>query len=115
MVGPADFLALFAASKDARTDLSAPVEMVRHYSDGREEPVRGWRFQGVDRRTLRDVVAAGPSMTATVLVGGQRGNVTSGRPTTFTTPALLFDELELVPIQSVAEKPPRVPSPLANR
>lgn len=113
-VGSSDFSSLFGAANGARNDLTAPTEIVRHYADGREVLARGWRFKGVDRRTLRDVVAAGPSTTRTVLQGGSRRSVTAGAPTTLTAPALLFEELELVPVESAAEKPPRVPSPLAE-
>jgi hypothetical protein len=112
-VAPRQFASFSGTGDDGGSDLSAPVEVVRRYADGHEVRVRGWRFKGIDRRTLRDVVAAGGSTTRTVLQGS-RGGVTSGAPTTFTAPAVLFDELELVPIQSAAEKPPRVPSPLAT-
>ena len=39
--------------------LTTPIEVVKLFADGREEPVRGLRFVGADRRTLRDIVAAG--------------------------------------------------------
>nr|MBA3403056.1 hypothetical protein [Gemmatimonadaceae bacterium] len=34
-LGPDAFLARYSASKEGRTDLSAPIEAVRHYADGR--------------------------------------------------------------------------------
>lgn len=40
--------------------LSAPMEAYRLYRDGREEPIYGVQFYGVDRRILKDIVMAGP-------------------------------------------------------
>lgn len=112
-IGHSDFRRSFAASKDERTDLPAPVEVVRRYADGREEPVRGLAFHNVDRRLLRDVVAAGPSATRTLLYGGT-GGPTSGTPITITAPSMLVSEVELVPMEGSASRPPRVPSPLVR-
>jgi hypothetical protein len=114
-IGSREFRAAFGASRDERSDLPAPVEIVRRYRDGREEVVRGLAFHGVDRKTLRDIEASGAATTQTVLYGGGTSSPTSGLPVTITAPAVLLAELELVPIEATAEKPPRVLSPLAER
>jgi predicted Zn-dependent protease len=114
-IGSREFRAAFGASRDERSDLPAPVELVRRYRDGREEIVRGLAFHGVDRKSLRDIEATGASTTQTLLYAGSTGNPTSGLPVTLTAPAVLLAELELVPIEATAEKPPRVLSPLAER
>ncbi len=95
--------------------LPPPVEMVRVYADGREEPLRDAAFVGVDRRVLRDLVAAGPSQTATFRqeVSRWARYPGAGLPTTLTAPSVLVEELEVVPGSRAADGPPRVPSPLA--
>jgi TldD protein len=112
-VGSSQFRAAFRSSTSERTDLPAPVEIVRRYADGREVVVRGLAFHAVDRRTLRDVVGAGRSTTRTVLYGGS--GPTGGTPITLTVPSLLVSEIELVPMEGAASRPPRVTSPLAER
>lgn len=95
----------------------APVEVVRVFADGREELVRGWRFGELDRRLLRDIVAAGPSTTATVY-GTPTGMLprapSEGVPVTLTVPDVLVAELELRPGTNNAQKAPPVPSPVAD-
>ena len=94
-----------------------PVEVVRVYADGREVPVRGWRFGELDRRLLRDIAAAGPSQTATVYglpTGKLPSSPTAGVPVTLTVPDVLVTELELRPGTENAQKAPPVPSPLAD-
>ena len=81
--------------------LTPPTEVVRLYADGREEPVRGARFVGVDRRTLRDVVAAG-RMGASMDVMDATGRTNrfdigavGGLPATWQVPDVLVAEMEL--------------------
>jgi TldD protein len=82
--------------------LSAPTEAYLLYKDGRREPVRCASFLGVDRRALRDVIAAGQ-------VGATLGRLdqhpsksrygrgwTRGVQSGWATPAVLVSELELV-------------------
>jgi TldD protein len=82
--------------------LSAPTEAYLLYKDGRREPVRCASFLGVDRRALRDVIAAGQ-------VGPTLGRLdqhpsksrygrgwTRGVQSGWATPAVLISELELV-------------------
>lgn len=82
--------------------LSAPTQAYLLYTDGRREPVRCARFLGVDRRAMRDVIAAG---SVGVSVGRLDAHPSSGRfrrgwtygvQTGWETPAVLVSELELI-------------------
>src|SRR5690606_14016034 len=53
---------------DDEVNLTSPVVATRWYRDGRREPGRGLRFAAVDRRALRDIVAAGPVLRGDVLL-----------------------------------------------
>jgi hypothetical protein len=81
--------------------LTPPTEVVRLYRDGKEVPVRGLRFVGVDRRTLRDVVRAG-RMGSAINVMDAAGRTArfdigpvGGLPATWQVPDVLVTELEL--------------------
>lgn len=81
--------------------LTPPTVAWRLYPDGRREAVRGLSFVGVDRRVLRDIVAAGePGAPVGVLDGPpdrSRFNLgeVGGLPMTWIVPPVLIDELEL--------------------
>jgi hypothetical protein len=81
--------------------LSQPVEAYRLYNDGREEPVRGLEFVGVDRRVLRDIVASGRGMESIEMLdvpGSSRRYEVGwfeGLPVAWSVPSVLIDELEL--------------------
>ncbi len=82
-------------------DLPRPSEAVWRYADGREEPVLSLQFQSVDRRALRDILAAGGGqqryayLAAWTLNGHADGD--SGLPTVITAPRrVLVGELEAV-------------------
>jgi hypothetical protein len=81
--------------------LTRPTEVVRRYADGREVPVRGAGFLGVDRRVLRDIALAGPSSNPTSVMDSAPGpgrfsvGTIGGLPTTWHVPAVLITELEL--------------------
>lgn len=94
--------------------LSKPLEMVRLYKDGREEPVRGGRFFGVDRRILRDIVMAGPQSPWIHMIDAppsdfRANNQFVGYGTSWSAPAILISEMELRGTQS-GEKH-RIPEP----
>jgi len=95
--------------------LTAPVEAFRLWPDGRREAVRGLSFVGVDRRSLKDVVAAGDEGDPTgVLDTGQEGGRFSlgevgGLPVTWITPPVLVAELELH--GSSSGEPRAIPAP----
>jgi TldD protein len=81
--------------------LTTPIEIYRLYPDGREQVVRNVGFVGVDRRVLRDIVAAGRLNAAVDVMDspGRTGRFSigavGGLPATWTVPSVLIDELEL--------------------
>ena len=81
--------------------LTAPTEAYRLYADGRTEPVRGLRFSGVDRRALRDIVAASAAHTPVEMKDAaeqaSRFSVPplGGHPVSWSVPAVVVSELEL--------------------
>jgi TldD protein len=93
-----------------------PVLVYKIYPDGKEELVRSVRFRDLSARSLRDIIAASDesalfnftdSNAPLALVGA--GNYTTS--SSVVAPALLFDELELEPIEEEVSKPPIVPAP----
>lgn len=81
--------------------LTTPTEVVKLYADGREEPVRGLRFVGADRRTLRDIVAAGKPSAPVQMLDVPGGSDRfgwgwfEGLGVSWSVPAVLIDEMEL--------------------
>jgi TldD protein len=81
--------------------LTRPLEAYRLYPDGREEPVRGLSFVGVDRRALRDVAWAGATGDAVGVMdaasGSRRFSIGSvgGLPASWSAPSVVLSELEL--------------------
>jgi len=81
--------------------LTRPVEAYRLYPDGRQEPVRGLSFVGVDRRAMRDIAMAGARGPAVGVMdgapGSQRFSVGSvgGLPSSWSVPPVLVTEIEL--------------------
>jgi hypothetical protein len=80
--------------------LSAPLEMVRLYRDGREVPVRGAKFFGVDRRVFRDIVMAGPQSDWMHMIDEPPFEMRFdigffGYGTSWSAPAVLISEMEL--------------------
>ena len=92
---------IFGGDDDADQALPPPVGAKRVYADGREEPIRGMSFGGVHRWILRDIAAAGPIVSATVMASPDAGrnpaSPTEGMPTLIEAPSVLIGELELVP------------------
>jgi hypothetical protein len=94
--------------------LTDPYEACLLDKKGRCEPVRNLRFVGVDRRSLRDVVAAGPGAGPIDMLDGPPGperfgiGPTGGVPVTWDVPSVLVAELELDPSTGGE---PRVVSP----
>ena len=96
--------------------VALPLLVYKVYPDGREELVRSVRFGGLSARSLRDIVAVSDesyvfnftdSNAPLALMGA--GNYTTS--SAVVAPAVLFDELELQPIQEEVSKPPIVPPP----
>ena len=93
-----------------------PLLTYRVYPDGREELVRGVRFRGLSTRSLKDITAASDenyildfmdSPVPFALMGA--GNFITNA--SVIAPAILFEELELEPIQEDLPKLPIVPPP----
>ncbi len=96
--------------------VAQPLLVYKVYPDGKEELVRSVRFGGLSTRSLRDIVAVSDesyvfnftdSNAPLALIGA--GNYTTS--SSVIAPAVLFDELELEPIQEEVSKPPIVPAP----
>lgn len=90
---------------DGFGDLGEPIYAYKvHVDDGREELVRGLRFLPVQTRALRHIIAAGKEREVY--------NVTSGNTSSFITPAVIFEELELTKIDREFDKLPILKSPV---
>ncbi len=82
-------------------DLPRPADAYWRYDDGREEPVVSLQFQNVDRRALRDILAAGGGQQQHAYLAPwtlrSHADGDSGLPTVLTAPRLvLVGELEAV-------------------
>jgi hypothetical protein len=81
--------------------LTSPLEAYRLYPDGREEPVRGLEFVGVDRRVLRDIAISGAVSAPTGVMDAGSGagrfgiGAVGGLPATWSAPSVVIAELEL--------------------
>ncbi len=90
------------SSDEAPPGLTTPSEAYRLYRDGRRVPVRGLRFSGVDRRSLRDIAAASKGPGWTALLDGPPGpgryslGPVSGLGVSWDVPDVLVSEMELV-------------------
>ena len=96
--------------------VSLPLLVYRVYPDGKEELVRSLRFHGLSTRNLKDIAAASDenyvfdfidSNAPLALIGA--GNFITS--VSVVAPSILFDELELEPVQEEVPKPPIVPPP----
>ena len=102
---------------DSDEALPRPVRLVRVHADGREEILRGGRFSGVQRFALRDIVQAGPTVSATFLLpsepGGSNYTPTGGLPTLLRAPEVVVGELEVLPTPPDSNEAPLLPHPFA--
>ena len=93
---------LYFAGDEAPAGLSRPTEAYLLHRDGRKEVVRIGSFLGVDRRALRDIVAAGqPSPVRGVLDKAPSTirfstSLTGGVQSGWSVPSVLVSEFELV-------------------
>jgi predicted Zn-dependent protease len=95
---------------------SPPIEVFRVYPDGKEEPIRGVRFRGMNVRLLRDILAAGNDPVAMEYLHNTTpmsliaaGGYVVGAAVV--CPSLLFDEVEMERPQEERPRPPVVPPP----
>lgn len=100
--------------------VSPPILVYRVYPDGREELVRGLRFRSLNKRSLRDIVAASDENVQFDFVNNGAPFALAGvggylAPASVVAPALLFEEVEFERPQDELSKPPLVaPPPLEN-
>jgi len=96
----ADDFRLFFTGSGVPAGLTVPLEAVLRYPDGREEPVRGLSFVGVDTRVLRDIAASGETGGFVDLHDGGTGpsrhvEASGGHSVTWRAPDVLIGEVEL--------------------
>lgn len=79
----------------------------RIYSrDGHKEPVYGLRLTGVTTRSLRDILAAGDNAEVSYFIDNA-----SLIPFSVVAPAIVVDEIEILPTQRKPDRKPFVPLP----
>ena len=96
------------------------IEVVRVYPDGREELVRGAQAAGLAPSQFKDLVAAGttqtvynylaPAVTSPYVTGGAQY-----LPATVIVPDLLFEDVEIKPLEGDFPKPPILAPPSAKK
>jgi predicted Zn-dependent protease len=104
---------------DDKLAVPPPVEVVRRYADGHEEPFRGASFAGIQRWVLRDLVAAGPERQGDWFAPFTGRNYaglspTEGMASHLWAPDVLVGEVELVPAGGEPREIPVVPPPVAT-
>jgi hypothetical protein len=105
-----------SAQSGGTRPVTLPLLVYRVYPDGKEELVRNLRFRGLSTRSLKDIVGASDENYVFDFIDSNAMFALMGAGS-FTTsvsviaPSLLFDELELEPIQEEVPKPPIVPPP----
>ena len=82
------------------------LNAVKVTADGEERPVRGLRFAAVMPTVFRDLVEASRERT----LYSYRGSTTV--PVSVIVPSLMFEELEILRVNDILQKPPLLPSPL---
>jgi hypothetical protein len=88
-------------------DLGPGIDsIVKVTLDGQETPVRGMRFGDVPPTAFRDLAEASGERTIYSYRAGGTSIVS------VIAPSLIFEELEIVPVRDILQKPPVVPSPL---
>jgi hypothetical protein len=96
--------------------VTAPLLAYKVYPDGHEELVRDMIFHGVSTRSFKDIVAASDEQYVFDLIDSDAAFARMGAGSFITTasviaPAVLFEEMELAPLQEETPKPPIVPPP----
>jgi predicted Zn-dependent protease len=84
------------------------LNAVKVTADGRESPVRGVRFGTVPPTAFRDLVEASQERTL------YSYRVSTTDAVSMIVPSLMFEELEILRVTDVLQKPPVVPSPLKH-
>lgn len=98
--------------------LTQANEIYRLYADGHTEPVHSMKFIGVDRRVMRDIIAAGQQSEWIGMLdedpsAGRHGmGAFTGTPVSWSAPTILIGELELHTQSSHEQK--IIPPPLTD-
>jgi len=96
--------------------VSLPIQVYRVYPGGKEELIRGMRFRGLSTRSLKDILAASDENAVYDFIDNPAPFALMGAGAFVTNasviaPGILFEELELEPVQQEVPKPPIVPPP----
>jgi TldD protein len=95
------------------------LHVVRVYPDGREELVRGTELAGMSVPLFKDILATGtvqhvhnylaPSVAPSFVTGGSPYTIG-----TVITPDLLFEDVEIRPVEGDFASPPFLPNPISG-
>lgn len=96
--------------------VSSPLLVYKVEKDGRETLIRGLHFQGLSVRSLRDIVAASEQSYVFDFMenGAPLALMDVGSwvaESSVVAPAVLLDDLQLIPLEGEWPKPPVVPPP----
>jgi hypothetical protein len=86
----------------------AILQAVKITRDGKEEIVRGLRLGAIAPAVFRDLLDASRERT----LYNFRGTTTDA--VSVIVPNLIFEELEILQVREIRQKPPAVPSPLTE-
>ena len=108
--GDPGFKSMRIGSRGGDVSLSAPTLLYKvNVDDGKEELVRGARFEHLSSRMWRDIVGVGDDTQAhLVLTSAQPGNSTSS---SLICPSILVSELDVTRSQQEGEKPMLLKNP----
>lgn len=112
-------LTAMARSGGGTRPVPLPVLIFRVYPDGREELIRGVRFRGVSTRSFRDIVGASDEAAVFNYLDNNSPFAMMGaggyvNDSTVVSPGVLFDEMELEPVEEEVPRIPIVPPPPQN-
>jgi hypothetical protein len=99
-----------AASGAGAHSVASPILAYRVYPDGREELVRNLQFHGVSTRSFKDLIwASDENYVLDLIDANPRGTFIT--TASVIAPAVIFEEMELTPVEEETPKPPIVPPP----
>ena len=85
--------------------LTAPLEAMKVYADGHEEPLRGLEFSNIIVRILKDIMITGDKEYCyNYLIGGD-----NELPVSIIAPSVLVEEMELKKSEAKIKTPPILP------
>ena len=97
--------------------VSMPLLAYKVFPDGREELVRGMRFRGFNAKALKDILTVGDDATVFDFIDNTSPFALVDGGDSYTTessvvaPSIIFDDLELHPVEDELPKLPVVPAP----